>query len=495
MKPEFFYGMKFLLISILLVSETGAHVLRAQDVMISAPQKITPGISKVEVLGRSSEGILVRHVMKEEDHIIAFYDNMQQRWRKAIPHREKNAVTQEVIAYEDSLLFFYYFTQKGITLLQGYKTTLKMESPSKSIFCDTLARNQMNPVPLPDFITTPDKQLILCYYVDPNFRNTHIVHLLCFNKNIRKLWEVNLKVEDFQDPEVISAVMDSAGNVTVVTGNRIERSFSNDFPFTALGIYTVRDRGLQIRKNMIKEPNTFFSACEARPDLQNGNIIMAGMYASETGSKSSGIYFMSFNPVADSLYVKSYCAHTNEFLTQLSGNNPPKKNDGFWDFKPTELIVRRDGGAIFVAESQSVNSESYSNPSVGGFGISSGFSINYFHYNDLVVVSFREDGFAEWKQVLHKKQVTESDGGFFSSIATVIAPAQIHFVYNDVINGQSVVANYSIDATGNQSRNEMFGADRKGVMPVPKSSKQISANELLMPSFRKNYLQFIKITF
>jgi len=150
---------------------------------------------------------------------------------------------------------------------------------------------------------------------------------------------------------------------------------------------------------------------------------------------------------------------------------------------------------LFIAQSESVSTEAYVNPPLGGFGLSTGFTVNYFHYDELAVLSFNQDGSVEWKQILHKKQSTEGDGGFFSSIGLMIAPTQLYFVFNDGINGQTVVTDFSLDATGVQSRKEIFSADRKGVMVVPRQGKQVSANEMVLPSFKKNFLQFVKISF
>ncbi|MBA2407249.1 MAG: hypothetical protein H0V65_04560 [Chitinophagales bacterium] len=157
--------------------------------------------------------------------------------------------------------------------------------------------------------------------------------------------------------------------------------------------------------------------------------------------------------------------------------------------------MKRDGGAILVAESASVSSESYTSNSYGTFGISSGFTVNYYHYDDIAVFSFQKDGKLEWKQILHKKQATEGDGGYYSSFITMIAPASLYFIYNDMSNAQTNVANYNIDPSGNHQRKELLNADRKGVMLIPQSAKQISPTELLVPSIKRNYLQFVKISF
>jgi len=87
---------------------------------------------------------------------------------------------------------------------------------------------------------------------------------------------------------------------------------------------------------------------------------------------------------------------------------------------------------------------------------------------------------------------------FSARIAYIFRLQQIkllQLIYNDGINGQTSVAGFNIDVNGNQERVDIFNSDRKGVMVIPRSSKQISPNELIMPSLKRNYLQFVKVSF
>lgn len=469
--------------------------VQAQDIATSPPQKITAGISKVEVLGRNNQGIIIRHIVHDEDEIHCYYDNMSLRWKKKIPHREKNSYLEEIICYPDSMLFFYTVTVKGATVLKAFKTNSRIESPAKVIAMDTLGTNLMNPVPHPQFSLTADKRFILLWYPDHHFDDTKIVHLSCLDFRLRKEWIRSVRLTELERPDPIAATIDTFGNACLVSGEYKARNFSNNFPYTALMISSIRQNGTHTHQSIIREQENFYTECRVKQDARTGNVLLAGLFSHNVGSESEGVYFFVYNTSRDSLVLKHYEAHSTDFLSQLTGNLPPKRNDGFFDFQPIDLIVKRDGGAIFIAESESVTSEAYNNPPFGGFGLSTGFTVNYYHYDDLAVFSFNPNGSVEWKQILHKKQSTEGDGGFYSSIATMIAPTHLYLVYNDVVNGQTTVSNFSIDATGKQARNEIFSADRKGVNVTPRQGKQISANEMILPSFKRNYLEFVKITF
>jgi hypothetical protein len=469
--------------------------MMAQEVMLSPPQKVNTGISKVEILGRTDQGILVRHTQKEQDEIVAYYDNMQQHWRKRIPVQEKNAVITHITTYDDSVIFFYTIAAKGVTELKAAKTSSRIESQARLVLCDSLSRNAFSQAPSPRFRESADKRFILTWFPDANFENNKLLHAACYNARLKPVWKTVTKLPGLERPEVIDATLDSAGQAVFICGAYRDRSIRNDFDYSSLLILSIRDRAMNIKPHIITNRDILYSHGIAKTDALTGNVLFAGLYAHAAGTESSGVFLLKYSASLDSVEKLNYLAHTTEFLSQLTGSATPKKNEGFYDFELMELIVKRDGGAVILAESNSTSSETYASSGIGGFGFSGGFVVNTFHYDDIMAISFNPDGSAQWKTILHKKQDTEGDGGFFSSFAMMIAKRKAYLLYNDQTNGQTVVACYELDAEGNQSRSELVNAERKGIMPAMKLGKQVSANEIVIPSFKRNYLQLIKITY
>ncbi|MBA2423095.1 MAG: hypothetical protein H0V61_07705 [Chitinophagales bacterium] len=484
-------GYEFLLA---LVTMAVPGLSFSQELLYSPPQRVTAGYAKVEILGKNSQGILVREIGRSDDQIAAYYDNLQIRWKKSTPHKEKNARVEQIVVYEDSLIIFYSVVLKNITLLKAFKTNSRLESRPLAVICDTINHSLVNATSPVHFEFTSDKNKILLYYEDAAFRSNKILKLTCFDAGLHRLWQTALRIKTMHEPNIIEAVLDDRGEACVVVGENTIKNFRNDFLYSELHVFKINSDGSEVNETIFEERDKFLGTCKARLDAQSGNILLAGLYADSPGAESDGVYFFLLKS-DNSIVQKSFEPYSQEFLTELTGNNPPRRSDGFFDFKPKELIVKRDGGAILVAESETVSSESFTTSNYGAFGISSGFTVNYYHYDDIAVFSFQHDGKLEWKQILHKKQATEGDGGYYSSFVTMIAPTSLHFIYNDVSNGQTNVAGYTIDPSGNQQRSELLNADRKGVMLIPRSAKQISPNELIMPSLKRNYLQFVKISF
>ncbi len=466
----------------------------SQDVLFSAPQKVTTGYARVDVLGKTQEGTIVRMVGRNTDEIMAFYDNMQLRWKKSTPKKEKNSKLEQIVLYNDSILFFYTLIVKNVTLLKAFRANVKLESSQPAVIIDTINKTLVNATPDLHFAFNADKSAMLVYYEDAAFNSTDILHARCFNYHLQKKWATSWKIKTMDVPVLIEAAVDTQGNAAVVVGESYARNFNNDFIFSNLHVFRIHAGGQQLNEFSFYQKNYLLTTCKSKIDLGTGNLLMAGLYASTAGVESEGAYFFVCHE-SDSAKTMKFEPHSTDFISQLTGNTPPRKNDGFFEFQPRELIVTRDGGGLLVTEAISVSSESYNNSGYGSFGLSSGFTVNYYHYDELAVFSFKNDGTLNWKQILHKKQATEGDGGYYSSFATIISPSMLHFIYNDVQNGQTSVGGYNIDVTGKQQHTEVFNADRKGVLIIPQSAKQVAPNEVVVPSLKRNYLQFVKIVF
>lgn len=77
-----------------------------------------------------------------------------------------------------------------------------------------------------------------------------------------------------------------------------------------------------------------------KQDISNKQILVAGLYASSPGVESDGIYFNRYS-FAGELINKKQIEFSSDLLINLSGNNPPKRNDGFYSFQPSEMIVKK----------------------------------------------------------------------------------------------------------------------------------------------------------
>jgi hypothetical protein len=76
-----------------------------------------------------------------------------------------------------------------------------------------------------------------------------------------------------------------------------------------------------------------------------------------------------------------------------------------------------------------------------------------------------------------------------------VTGSKLHFVYNEEIYHKTNVSQYNVDKTGASERKYLFNAGDRNVLLVPKLGRQISSNEIIIPSYKRNYLSFVKMTY
>ena len=165
-----------------------------------------------------------------------------------------------------------------------------------------------------------------------------------------------------------------------------------------------------------------------------------------------------------------------------------------YTFEVTDAVLRYDGGLIVVAESRYEDAENVEIPSFVPAAGPTFRQVNVQHYNDIMVISLLPQGQLDWVQILKKKQTSEDDDGFFSSYALATTAEKLHFVYNEEIFQKTNVNEFKVGPTGGVSREYLFNSADENVLLVPRIGKQISASELVIPSFKRNYIRLVKIT-
>ena len=158
-------------------------------------------------------------------------------------------------------------------------------------------------------------------------------------------------------------------------------------------------------------------------------------------------------------------------------NNDNRRAPELFRYSLDELVLRSDGGALLVAEQYFVEEINRIDPY--GFGYYSTFNRTYrpdfiYYYNDIIVVNIRPDGEVEWASRIPKQQVSQNDGGYFSSYAMSIVRDKIFFVYNDDYR--------NFDANRNKRKNNFTG--RSSIIIIGEVSKDGQVR--LLPLFNNN---------
>ncbi len=469
--------------------------MSAQSYEVSLPEKLNYGSNRFEVLGTNRDGIVAMNAGKNSHTIELYSFDMKLKWKKPLSLKEVGFVNiGKIILIEDSAIVFYTIQYKGMTMLKAAKVDEQLNLIRPSITIDTLATSTLLNVPKMNYSVSANKKRFLIYFEDLNIADKRSMHAFCVDALLNLKWKNAFRSTDFLEPELLTAELDDSLLCWFVIGENQVKNLRNDFPYNKIMLMTFNDSSMVFTKTLTEEAGMIFTEPIVRRDFNSNQLILAGLYSDSPGNESDGIFLNRYQNTG-AIVADKMIQFSADLLINLSGNNPPKRNDGFYFFHPSAMIIKKNSGIIFLTESHSVSTESFNSTGYGNFGGSSSLTVNYYHYNEIVACSISNTDSIEWSQVLHKKQQTESDGGIFSSFALLIAPTELILIYNDFAGGTNVLSAFTMQSDGKVNRTEIFNADKKGLLPLAVAGKQVSPNEMVIPSLKKGYLQYLKILF
>jgi hypothetical protein len=368
------------------------------------------------------------------------------------------------------------------------------------------------------FRLSNDSSKVLVFNTLPyDFNEPQKFGFMVLDRQMNVLWKKEIVLpyrDELFDIETIK--VDNYGNAYVLgllfKDKRKERRRGEaNYQYKVLS-YT--DNGTSTSEYAVSLPDRFLT------DMQigiraNKDIVCAGFY-SENGTLSiRGTFFLLVDARTKEIKTKSFKEFDINFITQNmtereAGRAKRKEEKGkeveLYKYDLDKLIVRSDGGAMLIGEQYFVKTVTYTQ-FIGGRPTVR--TVNYYYYNDIIMVNIDPSGNIDWAIKVPKRQMTIDDGGFFSSYAMAINKDKIYFIYNDNPDNldysgtgrvkdagvrNQIVMVASVNSKGEMTRKPL-GAGNAEVIIRPKVCEQISYSEMVLFGQRKKTQQFGRITF
>lgn len=478
--------MRFVIAFCLLCCVLSLASVHAQDLEYSLPQALPYGVNAAYVLGKNSEGILVR-LSGRSTESIQCYDaqSLSLKWKKDIVLSEKNGLVEETFLAGDSVLVFYSIYQKGNQLLKVNLYSPRLNALRTAWPLDT-SSSLLGEGSSYRYTSNTQRTHFMVYTGTDNFDHAREIRYVVIDRKLQKFTSGKIEATKLHQPDLLDGFVDDDGDALFLCGDGRARNYNNSFNYTTVTLFQNMQQTVIYKEGMLLSEPLF------RFDAANRAWVLSGLYSDKPGQEAIGTYFMRGSLQDTTVTSRLFMPFTPEFVESVLGQT---KKAGFRDHVPTDMVVKRDGGVIFVTESQSEYSETLSTSRLNTMGSGPGMVTEHFYYNDLVVFATDSNGAALWSQVLRKKQQSDNDGGYYLSYGLLVAPRALWLIYNDRVAGENNLSAYAVSGTGENKRTALVSADRKSLAPVPAQAKQISANALVLPSLRKGFFQLIKITF
>lgn len=237
----------------------------------------------------------------------------------------------------------------------------------------------------------------------------------------------------------------------------------------------------------------FAAGTYMRLDNNNGRIYIGGFYSDKKNGNYEGVLYTYYDIASHSFESRRNIALTDE-IRNATGERSKKR--AFNDYQVRQIIVKNDGGFVMMAEDYFITTRSMYGP---GFGYYSwyypamGASIREYHYEDILAISYNNQGQIEWYSFVRKDQYSQEDGGMFSSYALVNSGGMLGFMFNDFNSSQSRIQLATLDADGQVNMRSL--APGRSDDWIPRSAKQIAAREIIVPCMRRRQICFAKVIF
>lgn len=461
----------------------------AQTVTVSEPLSIRND-QAYELLGKLKDRFLLyREKANNEYEIQAFNDNLQLSWKKELEFERKRTEVLGIIPDKDVFSVIYRFKRKGKTIIRANK----YDAGANIIDSTTIYNygSRFYP-PKVSIIRSEDRSKVLLYSIE---RQTKI-EVICFDlEEMTPLWTNEFSPDgmtfhvDFQQP-----IITNDGQLYYILGKDNRKSVREKHQYEIYSIDASTTRGSPgFFIVSMEEQMTFDMLFEY--DNLNGNIVGGGLYSKKNRGRATGYFLLKIPSRDTESYELNFQPFEDRFVADFLGKRI-KENKGIPEIVVKELVLRRDGGLIMIAERNKLLERQMSSASrssyIGEDG--RGYIVDY-HFEDIMMLSLHPDGQTHWKAVLPKRQYSQDDDAIFSSFFLLKTPRALRVLFNDEIKYENTVSEYVVRGNGEFDRNSVLSTFNQKLQLRFQAGLQIASNALIVPSERKGKLRLVRVAF
>ncbi len=464
-------------------------LISAQAVEVSNGSKLPPKTSKFKVIGKNNDGVIVR-LYGTVDVIDVYDENLKLLSSKTIEFKNQDGILQHIMLNKTGAVIFYLEQDKKNSVLYAQPVNSKFMEIGKPLVIDSITDRKDLVASNLRFKTSVDQSSLMIYYPFFNFTKVESIKFICLDNSLKTIYNKTIPLsKDEKDLADSKTLIDNAGSSFMLfkQGGKAGKVYE---------VVHISSNGesstynLETEKEIFGDP--FFEI-----DNKNGNLVMTALYDDKKRigeDVANGFMYAAFDPANGTKLKMNYTPFSKEFISTLTGRENVT-NQSLYTFNIRKAILRNDGGVLILAESFIKDTREI--PVT--MGIQPGFN-NYrnseiFQFNDIIAFSVNAAGEMEWNAVLRKKQVSEDDNGAYSSFLIANRKEKLHLLYLDDISSSGILKEYVLSSQGKYEHRTVLNQEDKEVVLLPKMGKQISPNEVIIPSYISNNLRLVKLTF
>ncbi len=468
----------------------GQEITVSEEVTLRSDQSYS-------IIGKFNEKTLLYYDKGTEFEIQAFNnDILSLSWTKQLELDKKRPEVLDVFGISDYFYVIYKYKNKGSSVIKVHKYNEAANLVDSTVIVDYGKRFYS---PAPEIILSEDRRKVLLYHTEYYTK----IEVTVFDlTEMEQKWTKEFEPKDLKfGADFYQMLVDNDGGMHMVLMRENDR-LKKDKPHYFEFIYQPADEGkAPISKVSLNGKLTYDAYFKI--DNLNKKVLGGGMHSEKNKGRTQGYYYMSTPYGSADNHTLSFYEFEQGFMEQLV-DKKTKVTKGLFDVGIQDIVIRRDGGAIIICEQLKDYDRGATATTVGSIaansrtnalrGTNSRFAVDHY-YEDLFLFSVHPDGQHHWEEILHKKQFSQDDDAAFSSFFLAKTPTQLRLIYNDEIRNENTVSEYIIKGNGEYDRNSILNTASQELRLRFRESKQVAANEILVPSERKSRLKLVRMEY
>lgn len=513
-RTKYLFILSFMILCHKGFSQSTFGSTRLPSVSYSPPENADGRRTNFEIIGKVSNNYLVYKDNRSEDAISVYDNEMRLKKRVALPFTSSNQLINiDVVAYPQFFYLFYQYQKKNVVHCMVAKLNAEAQPLADPIELDTTHIGWATNNKIYTTLASDDKQHILLFKI--NSKNAKLFHVttLLFNNDLlleRKSPAMKLAMEERTD-YFTDFFLTNQGHFVFA---KCLRQSGSDYTYKIFMVTKYKEADT-LSVNALNTADLLLDEVKLKVNNNNQQLLINALYYKQKRSNIEGLYTAKWdNATNTKLFENTY--PFNDDLRALAKNKDGNSRVAFNDYFIKNILVRKDGGHVLVCEAQYHTSRggvfnrsdyfTWGNPWLSPLGYyyspfgswynpSNRWGLNNltrYHAENMMILSYDAAGALEWSNVIPKTQYDDESDNMIS-YQMVNTGGAVHFFFNQYERRQLMLNSQSVGVDGKLTRNPTLKNLDKGFDFMARHGKQVSANEIIIPCFYRNYLCFAKI--
>jgi hypothetical protein len=504
--------MKFFL-SLLFVPLLCTLTVSAQKIVYSEPDDDETRRMDFEIIGKVGGNVLIYKELRGKSFISAYDNDMKQvskEEHKFMP--DDRLINVNFFSFPDHAYMVYQYQKKNVVYCNAAKIDGMGKMVGEVMQLDTSHIGLSNSNKIYATVNSEDRNQIMIFKINSRNKQRYQVTTLLFDKKLSLQKRSTLSIPMDEDHDYLDEFnLDNEGDFvfTKFTRNNSDNITNAQLVWKPAQSDTFSFMDLTLDKIFLDEPHI-------KIDNVNKRYFLTSFYYKQKRGNVEGFYFYVWDKASMQPSLVNTVALGEELRKEARGESNIKS--AFDDYFIRNIIVKKDGGFIIGSEAYYTTSRFgnwnrwdylYGSPYVSRMDYYSYYSPMYnswywrnrmnsqntrHHADNLTILAFDNTGKLQWSNVIHKEQFDDESGDHIS-YQLLNTGGQLHFMFNQEEKRQQLLNDYMLSADGQISRNPTLKNLDRGFEFLPKFGKQVSARQIIIPCYYRNYICFAKIDY